>query len=732
MKDGTTYKIIQNLDKKNIEVEDENTKRRSIVSEPELVNCLFEGKLRFFKTEAQDSDNTPSCPDLSTAKDEYSEIAILHYELIKPLLKLSNHDRTREKVKERINQITSDPLFNKITMDGTKRPHIATVYRWIRAYERNGNDIRALVPSYQDSGARGEPRTRNEVEELIKEGIENSYYRPSRPTRRETCDDIQDLIVNANKTRPADDQLPLISYPTITRRINALNLYDATKHRYDTIEAEKQFGTKGAGLKPTRPLEIAEIDHTPLDLFVVDDDNRNLKLGRPHITYMIDKYSRYPLGFYVGFNKPSYLSVMYCLYHAISPKTNVSERYPEIKNTWSAYGVPETLIVDNGKEFHSISLESACLQLNINLQYSPGMMPWYKGTMERAFGTLNQDLLNTLPGKSFSSYDKRGSYDSVEEAKIPFKEFIEILHTWIIDKYCKKFHRGIKNVPQTLWDTGTNAFPVNLPYRKEELIVLLGELEARTLTNKGIEFNGLFYNSRELTRMKNSYPAKEAPQIQFKYNPDDISRIWVFNRRENRYIEVEANEQKYTKDLSLWKHEINISNVKKIKANVNMQDLRDADARINKIVEEAKIERSKKGKASPLIAKFDQISSRELPEKEQKNNTDDASVSVNVIPQPATPNSGNENYKISDIGTEYNNVGGTDSEENISDLEKTGQVSSKDITIVEDQDEKPVKERTKVKQTQKVPHKETSPVRQRKTKEKEFDMTGWEVSSKND
>jgi hypothetical protein len=56
-------------------------------------------------------------------------------------------------------------------------------------------------------------------------------------------------------------------------------------------------------------LERVEIDHTPLDLFVVDDDT-GMPLGRPYVTLCIDDFSRCILGMHIGFTSPSYQSVV--------------------------------------------------------------------------------------------------------------------------------------------------------------------------------------------------------------------------------------------------------------------------------------------------------------------------------------------------------------------------------------------------------------------------------------
>jgi len=112
---------------------------------------------------------------------------------------------------------------------------------------------------------------------------------------------------------------------------------------------------------PDVPLERVEIDHTRADLVVIDDRD-NLPLGRLTLTYCLDTATRYPLGYYLGFEPPSYLTVMECLHHAILPKKDVRAKYGT-EHAWLAYGIPATLVIDNGKEFIGHDLEDACCLL---------------------------------------------------------------------------------------------------------------------------------------------------------------------------------------------------------------------------------------------------------------------------------------------------------------------------------------------------------------------------------
>ena len=66
------------------------------------------------------------------------------------------------------------------------------------------------------------------------------------------------------------------------------------------------------------PLDIIQIDHTKVDVILVDDETRK-PIGRPFITVAIDVYSRMILVLYI-LEAPSYFSVGQCLLNAILPK----------------------------------------------------------------------------------------------------------------------------------------------------------------------------------------------------------------------------------------------------------------------------------------------------------------------------------------------------------------------------------------------------------------------------
>jgi putative transposase len=286
----------------------------------------------------------------------------------------------------------------------------------------------------------------------------------------------------------------------------------------------------------------------------VVDDNTMLPLGRPTITTALDEYTRCPTGFYAGFEPPSCLAVLRCLKHAILPKTYLAREYPSVKNHWDCYGVPETIVVDNPPEFHSIHFERACLQIGADIQYAKVRVPWYKGKLERFQGTMNHDLLHGKPGTTFSNVLERDEYDPTKQAVILLSTFRVMLHKWIIDSYLQTPHRGIRDIPAQRWQADTSALPPPLPPSANSLDIVLGMTAQRVAFHYGIELAGLKYNCLELGELRRQLGS--TVKLDLTFDPADLGHINVLNPLNGTYVYVPALDQAYAKGLSLWQNKV--------------------------------------------------------------------------------------------------------------------------------------------------------------------------------
>jgi putative transposase len=285
---------------------------------------------------------------------------------------------------------------------------------------------------------------------------------------------------------------------------------------------------------------------------LVIDTRTKLPLGRPWLTSLIDVHTKMIVGIYVSFTPPSYLAVMRCLLHAIRSKTYIRNKYPRIEHPWPTYGIPEVLVVDNAKEFYSKDFKDACVELGIEVEYAPRGAAWFKNNKERFYRTLNDALLHELPGTTFSNVVDKKDYNPKKHAVVTIDALLEALHVWIVDIYHQKVHRGIKDVPFRRWNEAIIEWPPNLPPRNGQLEIVLGHIDERSISSSGIEFYGLFYNCKDLGLIRRHIRSGEKARI--KYDPDDISFLYVFDKQRGRYLPVPALDQDYTKGLTMWQH----------------------------------------------------------------------------------------------------------------------------------------------------------------------------------
>ncbi|MEQ1546069.1 hypothetical protein [Methyloglobulus sp.] len=231
------------------------------------------------------------------------------------------------------------------------------------------------------------------MEQEAQQIIEEIYLKREGESIQDVYDALDRKIRTLNRNR--NTPIPTPSRATVYRYVQSYDKYVVMAARKGKQAADRHFRATGMGAEPAYILERAEVDHTPLDLLIIDDVT-GLPNGRPTVTFIIDRFSRMPLGFEIGFELPSELAVMRALRHAIMPKTDVLQEYPEIENVYPAYGIKVNLVCDNGLEFHAEQLRRMCAELDIELTFCPKKQPYYKGAIERFLGTFNRQIAHKV------------------------------------------------------------------------------------------------------------------------------------------------------------------------------------------------------------------------------------------------------------------------------------------------------------------------------------------------
>lgn len=539
--EGKCYILLRKLDPDLWQTEEALTKRIEVFTHHQLLSLYAEGKLTF---------STSASSQLPSGKKNPVDYSQQHWAAAKMrrayVMAVIDLPGTRA----RITRVIED-VWQKLRQP-ERPPNAATVLRWKGEFQRASGDIAALVDK-QDKKGNTTSRYPREVQNFIQQAIESVYLTPERKSIQDTIDSATILVKRENHLRSAAMQLPRPTRRLITRMIRAIPAFDLHAARYGHISAVKKFRACLARRTTAVPLERAEVDHTRLDLMVIDD-RTGLPLGRPWLTVCIDDYSRCILGIHISFEPPSYFTVARCLKHALLPKVTINQDCPSVANPWAAHGIMRELVVDNGLEFHSTSLENACLSIGIEIHYAPRKTPWFKGKIERFQGTLNRAVAHGTPGTTFGNILEKDEYDPSKHAVVRFSVIKEVICKWICDVYHQKTHRTLGVAPAVMWSNAISPEEILVPDDPARLEAILGRSEQRRLTHKGIELYGLFYNSSELTALRRQRGDKL--DVDVRVDASDLGQIIVLSPDKRQMFTVPALHAQYAAGLSEYQHRI--------------------------------------------------------------------------------------------------------------------------------------------------------------------------------
>ncbi|HAE00484.1 MAG: hypothetical protein CMK02_07130 [Polycyclovorans sp.] len=433
-------------------------------------------------------------------------------------------------------------------------PSQTTVRGWWQRWVYSGFKVESLLPRYHLRGNRTS-KVSPAVERMIADAIRSRYLTKKCHTVGVVYIKLLEMLEKENVGRSVEFQLQAPALSTLTRRIRALDPYVVAVARKGKAHADRLYKHVGMGVTSRFPLDVVQIDHTVLDV-ILTDENGTL-LGRPTLTVAIDVYSRAVLGFHISFDAPGWKSVMRCLSMAIQPKDSIFKRYSSLRFGWPCHGIMLTVLLDNGPEFHGHAIEDAANGLSIELRYCPAKKPYYKGIVERYFGTANTKLVHRLPGTTFSNTKARGDYKSEKEACVTLPKLEEWFTRFVIEIYMPSLHMGILEAPLDRWGKGVKLTSIRLPDPSIPMAVLLGEIVFRSLTRRGIELYGLMFSSEELAlglrrRIAVLGKNKAKGKVKVKFDASDMGRVWVHAVPNEPPIYVPCIDQEASDGIPLW------------------------------------------------------------------------------------------------------------------------------------------------------------------------------------
>ena len=523
------------------------TGRISVYTESEFLELYNGGKLRLLTRTERIDDRAPE-EDQATAR-AHRRLKYLREFDANPVSK------SEKPLTEFINRVAAQ-------IGDESPPSTGSLRRWVRTRGEPGlRRLREMTERYRPPVGR---RLHPFVEETLSKQMER-YWDSPRVTPKEIWARVVASIAdkNAGLAVLPEQRIPSIAYSTVWRRCQTEMTYERARRRYGAKEAARRFKSIKGSLEVSRLLDLAIMDHTDVDCWVIDDVTHQ-PIGRPRITFLIDACSRYPLGFNIGWKSAGLEAAIACLRHALPKKVNLNSKYPEIEHEWLAYGQPREILVDQGLEFVGTSFEDICADLGISIRIAPVRTPEYKGQIERFIGSANRQafhrLQGSVPGKP-QALQALG-INPEKDAIFFLSELEALINKWIVDVYARETHRTLNAAPAQVWQERRKTDPIELCPDLATLNAACSKVVKRVLTRGGIELNNLTYRSEAVSglledlwpRSRKRNASAHGVEVKVKYHPDNLGHIFVWNQVKGEYVQLPCTKLAYAEGLGEYHH----------------------------------------------------------------------------------------------------------------------------------------------------------------------------------
>lgn len=379
-----------------------------------------------------------------------------------------------------------------------------------------GNGLVGLLPDWYSPG-KSVKRLPEVVYEIMDARIASDYE----TLVQKNLTVVHGAVLNDCVARDIpEDQQP--SYVTFCKRANTRPRAEQVRKRKGKRAAYQHethiyWLEKDTPPHGDRPFQIAHADFTQLDEEMVCPITGE-NMGRPWAGFLVDAYTRLLLAIVVTFDEPSYRSTMMLL-------RECARRHKRL---------PQTLMVDRGKEFDNIYLRRLAGTFDITVKFRPGAKPRHGSVGERLFGTANDQFVHNLKGNTQIMTEIRKvtkSENPKTQAAWTLGPFTEWFTAWGYEIYNKTPHWKLKQRPLmalagSLELTGKRRG--RIIYDESFRILTMPTTRKRTAKNavdKGVKINNIYYWNAALRER-----SLEDKQLPVRYDPFNVSIAYVHIR----------------------------------------------------------------------------------------------------------------------------------------------------------------------------------------------------------
>lgn len=485
----------------------------------------------------------------------------------------------KPKTRELNGQCVPSPELQELARKA--RVSLGTLRRWYRLYRSayasaQGNvhskskaGFEALIPRPRGRATDPSSDRRRRVDEELRRAIAGLYVRRKRPSITKVWRKLTSQCPQC-KTRPLEPRVKgyqgknrlhfcpecefSLSYSTVRRIIKMIPPAVRVLGREGAQAFQNRYGIYiPRSYADLRNREIFCGDHHEFDVFV---HTRSGKLIRPWISAWLDLKTEVLTGWFIS-ERPSSQTIALAFRHAVLPKED------------GILGLPESIYVDNGKDFRSRYLEGHTRRLGrlpadsielfarahglgvLDLRAMEGIwrnlgirvrhtIPYNAQAkpIERFFGTVERDFVQELPGWCGSKLAVRPvdilkeqirrhqAWLKGEAEETPFlhlAEFALLFERWLCEHYLRRPHARLGCSPLEAYrqEYGTPVVP-----DERTLDLLLLRAEKRLVRRNGLELferNRWYWSERLLGR--------EGTYVEVRWDPRNLGKVLVYTEQ---------------------------------------------------------------------------------------------------------------------------------------------------------------------------------------------------------
>ena len=283
-------------------------------------------------------------------------------------------------------------------------------------------------------------------------------------------------------------------------------------------------------------------DATVADIYLRSSFDRTIIIGRPIVHVIVDLFSGLIVGFAVLMEGPCWLGAMLALENMVCDKVKYCAEHQFFdvsEEDWPCQHLPRAITSDRG-ELYSPRAKELCQVLKIRVSATSPYRPTWKAAVERTFRTLNDLIIQFLPG--YVHQRAPGEPDYRYEAQLTIEEFRQILISGIV-RYNRSHEvdtrhftpdmiaAQVEPYPSTIWQWGLENRMGDLnTLSLDDVRKALLEDEMVPVKRDGLHFRRLRYIS----------PTGEKEQwyLKAQYKQETEWRKIYFDRRTCKYAYV--------------------------------------------------------------------------------------------------------------------------------------------------------------------------------------------------